>query len=138
MNFSSDNTEPEMSFEINVISLVDVVFTLLLFFMATTTFSDSRGIDVNLPSTKTGNQEKNVTKELTVSLTKAGDVFLAGKKIDEQALEQEFQRAVAENQTATLVVRADQDVSHGHVVTVLDLARSKGLNKIAIATLPSK
>jgi biopolymer transport protein ExbD len=34
----------------------------------------------------------------------------------------------------TLVIRADKEVLHGRVVAVMDLARTEGLSRLAIAT----
>jgi len=118
---------------INITPLIDVVFLLLIFFMVSTTFVVSPGIKVNLPKTESKEVARD-KKEINVAVSKAGKIYLDGTQITLADL----QRALAETakaDTDTLVViQADEVVSHGTVVQVMDAAKSNGFNKLAIAT----
>ncbi len=118
---------------LDVTPMIDIVFQLVLFFMVSTTFINSPGIEVDLPrsSSQVVLSDKN---DLQIWMTLAGEVFVDDDPVGLGELRQRLRRA-AERDTSTLVVlKADTGVEHGRVVTVMDMARSLGLSRIAIAT----
>jgi len=76
MNFSKDLVVEDEAVDVNVTSLVDIVFCLLLFFVVTTTFANALGINVNLPSAASGTVEP-ASKDITVSINAKEQIFLA-------------------------------------------------------------
>jgi biopolymer transport protein ExbD len=90
-------------------------------------------VDVTLPkaASATPSAEK---KGLLVNLTKDGDLFLGQEHITLDQLKTLFQTEKATRAEITVIVRADTEVPHGRVVEVMDLARTEGLNRLAIAT----
>lgn len=118
---------------IDITSLVDIVFQLVIFFVLTTTFVSNPGIEVDLPRAK-AHEIQHKTEEIVVALTSDGQIILHGKSINVEQLGAIFD-ATAEQSKATMVIlQADQDVAHGRVVEVMDLAKEKGLERLAIAT----
>ena len=136
MKFSSDPLIEESTIEINITPMVDVVFNLLIFFMVTTTFAQVSGIDVKLPASKSTKTE-NITEDIIVTMNTNGEIFLKDRKIDLEELARVISEAVKRSANSTLVVRADRDALHGMVVYVMDLAKEKGVSRIAIATQPT-
>lgn len=118
---------------IDVTPMIDVVFQLLIFFMVTTTFITSQGIQVDLPrsSAQVVLSEK---KDLNVLITQDGAVYLDDVAVTSDGLASALQRRAKVEPNAQVVIKADQGVSHGRVVAVMDLARSHGLTRLAIAT----
>ena len=133
MNFSKDLIIEDEAADINVTSLVDIVFCLLLFFVVTTTFANSLGINVNLPSAASGTVEA-ASKDITVSIDAGGRIFLADSPVTLSALKSEFARLEQQVSSSVLILRADEKVNHGLVVQVMDLAKEAGVQKLAIAT----
>ena len=138
MEFGIDPLPEENAVSIDLTSLVDVLFVLLLFFMVTTTFSDTSSISVNLPSASAQATE-TVKRDLAVRVTNAGELVNAEgdtkpKPITLEALSAELSRLSQSGTELTLVVRADTEAHHGVVVQVLDRAKQSGIQKIAIAT----
>ena len=90
-------------------------------------------MDVNLPkaASATPPTEK---KGLSVNLSKEGGLFLDKEPITLAQLKARFQTEKATGAEITVIVRADKEVSHGRVVEVMDLARTEGLSRLAIAT----
>ena len=135
--------------EFELVPLIDVVFTLLLFFALTTTFArpeDPRpvpeagaaeepiaGIGVELPRAGAEAMVK-VGKEVAVLVTRDGGLFLGGLPVTLPELSAAFRQAAIGAVGTTVVIRADAAASHGRVVEVMDLARELGLTDFAIAT----
>jgi len=111
--------------------VVDVVFNLLIFFALSLNFAAaSRGIDVKLPSTSSAQSLK--ADQLTINLTKTNKTYLNDKLVS--GLD-DLKTKLKEkgDPKALIVIRADNDVSHGHVVAIMDAVKIAGFNRIAIA-----
>jgi biopolymer transport protein ExbD len=119
--------------EINVTSLVDIIFNLLLFFMLTTSFSQSAGLEVRLPSASASDAEVR-PRDLVVALTRDGHTVVEGKSLTAEQLNARIADLKKRDAKATVIVQADKEVAHGRVVEVLDAAKSAGLKSVAIAT----
>src|SRR5882724_11653132 len=89
---------------INVTPLVDVVLVLLVVLMVTATYLASRSIPVDLPAGKTG---EATTAPLTVSLTKAGALYVDGVPCTEPQLREKLQTARRTDPDLRAVIAAD-------------------------------
>ncbi|MEL6348987.1 MAG: biopolymer transporter ExbD [Myxococcota bacterium] len=118
---------------VDVTPLIDIIFQLVLFFMVSTTFISSPGIEVDLPrsSAQTILQDDN---DLEVWITRDGAVKVDDVAVDQAGLRARFEAARKKNPRTLVIVKADKDVDHGRVVAVMDMARSLGLGRLAIAT----
>jgi len=130
MNFTQRTRRPEIALELT--PLIDVVFLLLIFFMVSTTFAVTSGIDVNLPSSKTTRIEERADK-IELSVTSEGRLFWDNAAVNDQVLIARLQSMARENPEMLVVIRADTHVMHGRVFFVMDAAREAGLHRIAIA-----
>jgi len=127
--------------EINVTPLVDVMLVLLIIFMVSTTIiteeQKSAGIKVDLPkSSSTGGAAE--AGDVIVALTKEGQIVHGGESISLEQLKGILEAAKTKNPKTVVIVQADKEVQHGRVAEVLDLARSLGLEQLAIATEASQ
>lgn len=139
MNFGVDPLPEESTVYIDLTSMIDVLFVLLLFFMVTTTFSASSSLDVNLP-TASAKTTQIAKMDLVVSLTENGAISIiedggTPKPVEAAALKSELEKLKKNGAELSLVLRADKHVDHGTVVTVLDNAKQAGIDRIAIATV---
>ena len=132
MRFKRQRREPT---RVDVTPLIDIIFQLVLFFMVSTTFVNSPGIKVDLPrsSAETMLQEQ---EDLHIWMTDAGAVYLDKKVVDFEALKTVLSSRAAVDPSTMVIIEADTNVEHGRVVGVMDLARSVGLERLAIATEP--
>lgn len=120
---------------LDITPIVDTVFNLLIFFALSLNFISTPGIQVNLP--KSGAQEvARERKDLRVAITPQNRIFLNETAVDLQTLAKKFQEGAAANQETQVLIQADEQVTHGKVVEVMDLARSVGLRRLAIVTQP--
>lgn len=137
MNFAPRSPEEP---EINLISLVDVVFMLLIFFMVTTTFVRSSGLKVMLP------QAEQVATHpppqmIEVAVDAEGRYYIDGRPLRDRSaltLERGLRQIGGEDTDRPLVIRADARASHQSVVTVMDVAARGGYRQLSIATLPAQ
>ena len=118
---------------VDVTPMIDIVFQLVLFFMVSTTFVTSPGIQVDLPRSSAQTVVSD-DKDLQVWVTAEGSVYVDQQPVDAEALRQRLLSAARANPNTMVVIKADAGVSHGRVVAVMDQARAQGLTRLAIAT----
>jgi biopolymer transport protein ExbD len=114
---------------INVTPLVDVVLVLLVVLMVTATYLASRAIPVDLPRGKTG---EATAAPLTVSLTKAGSLYVDGVPYSEAQLREKLAAARRSDPELRAVIAADGAVPHRRVVGLIDLLRQEHVERFAI------
>jgi biopolymer transport protein ExbD len=129
MQFSEPDEEQA---GINLTSLIDVVFLLLIFFMITSTFIKvERKLDLQLPEAKAAEVEQKERKPIQIEMDKRGRITLDGQLVTMKALETRLKEFQGKRKSA--VVRADRRLKHGTVTAVLGLCRDAGIREIAIA-----
>ena len=118
---------------INVINMVDVFLTLLIFFMMTTTFTSSYGIKIHLP--KSGVKSFTSSKKpITIYITKTGKIFYKNKELSEKELSLFMKNVKMRENNPTIIIKADKESTASSIVNVMGLSIEHGLYKIAIAT----
>jgi len=130
MRFSQTKRE-EISLGVSIAPLIDIVFLLLIFFMLTSHFDIISGIDIKLPDISERGSDQSVDT-MTVSLDKTGNCYLQKKKVTLKDLYLVIEE-LAKEKKINLILNADRDVTHGHVVRIMDLAKKAGINSIVIA-----
>ncbi len=118
---------------INIASLVDVLFLLLIFFMVTSAFVEQPNIKLELPTTK--HSEVSKIDKIVLSIARDGQLFLQDRPVDEKQLEKELRRIILDTGEDVLVLKADKEVSYGVVVDIMDDARGAGFKKVVAPTI---
>jgi biopolymer transport protein ExbD len=125
--------EPEKNLEINILPMIDVIFSILAFFIISTLFlTRSEGLPVDLPQAETSQQQSET--EVTVTIQANGKIALNKEEISIENLIPEVTKISQNSQETIVIVNADQAVSHGDVVNVMDQLRQVEGVKLAIAT----
>ena len=128
MQFRRTNT-PQAT--INIAPLVDVVFLLVIFFAVSTTFLETAGLKLELPSsTSTAKREPQV---LTVLLAEDGTLSYDGMTLDRQELAGRLKSALEAAERKVVVLRADRLARHGDVVAVMDVIQDAGAESMTLA-----
>lgn len=113
--------------EINVTPMVDVVLVLLLVFMVTAPMM-SRGIDVSLP---VADQPQIPPQDrITVSVRADGQIFVSDKVVNIVLLEDQLRAMTAGNANPVVYLAADESLSYGQVIRVVDVIKTAGINRI--------
>lgn len=126
--------------EINLISLIDVVLLLVIFFMLSSTFVDEGRLNVQLPSAVEPARQ-TPTGRIVVTVTQQG-----GYRVNERELanagRDTLRRAVAEvageARDMHVVLRADARATHQSVVTAMDVLGRMGFAQLDIATIQAE
>ncbi|ADO73221.1 ExbD/TolR family protein [Stigmatella aurantiaca] len=125
--------------EINITPLTDLFLVLLIIFMVTSTVivqqgpggGAKAGLKVNLPKGGAADVTARST-DLSVAVLANGQYVLGGNVVTEDELRGAFDKAKADNPDTVVIVQADEGVSHGTVVQVMELAKRAGLGQLAI------
>ncbi|HEX5305432.1 MAG TPA: biopolymer transporter ExbD [Dyella sp.] len=127
-------------FEINVIPLIDVLLTLLMFFVLTTTFVQHSRMQVTLPKASAENRDAQ-TPLLTVMIDRDGRFYVGSDEVMGEGIEP-LKRMLAQNagdrRDGQVVIRADAMTPHQYVVTAMDALGQLGFSKLSIATTPTR
>jgi biopolymer transport protein ExbD len=126
--------------EINVISLVDVLLVLVLFFMVSTTFMRESEIGLRLPQATAEGAPEVPADALEITITQDGSYLINGRGLvnsEQRTLRAGIERLVGDRRDMPVYIRADAEATHQAVVTALDVAGQLGFVEINIATVNS-
>jgi biopolymer transport protein ExbD len=115
-----------------LVSLIDIVFMLLIYFLLTTNFMVDEGIKIKLPQAKAAAPQTQ--KEITVYVDRDGRVFLSNKQIPNDLLFKKLKEMIGGQQNRLVVVKADRLVLLNNVVRVMDIAKAAGAERLCLAT----
>lgn len=132
----SFRTRRAVNYTINIASLVDILFILLIFFVVTSTFVEQPNIKLDLPSAK--HAETSESQGLVLTITRDSRLFLGKQPIGITELDAALRSKVAASGEPTLILRADKEVPYGAVVAVMDVARGAGLKRMTAITISEK
>ena len=118
--------------EINITPLTDVALVLLIIFMITAPLIVQSGIKVKLPGAVTS--DVTPEKNIILTITAEGKVFLGNQEIAIKDLFEPVAALLAVSQAKIVIINADKNVPHGIVVSVLDVARQSGAEKLFEST----
>lgn len=132
VNLESDNPD----IRIEIVPLIDVIFCILTFFiLAAVGLTRQQAINVDIPKASTGVAQ--LRELLVVSIDPGGQLYLEKQPVNSEQLYQNLLAYVRTNPTGTIVLNASQNTSYNQVVEVLDLLRSVGGDRVALATQPA-
>jgi biopolymer transport protein ExbD len=128
--------------DITLISMIDVLFVLLLFFMVSTTFNKNTEVNIKLPEAE-GTEATDHPKTVSLLIDADGIYSLIGEDglphqlIDQNraGLKQELSRLAAQAKDLPFIINADDKTPNKAVMTALDLAGQVGFSHITFATL---
>lgn len=122
---------------VDLTSLIDVVFLLLLFFMVSTTFEHQAVLKVDLPEASAVEAPIEQADRLELVIDDSGRMYLNDQQLvdsDARTLRAAFEQAAGEDRSLPLILRADRETPHHFVVTAMDVAGQLGFRNLSIAT----
>jgi biopolymer transport protein ExbD len=131
--------KPRETVDINLASLIDVVFILLLFFVVTTTFTRETQLRVELPEAVTGaSADDQNAKQLDIAISADG-VFSVNNQVlpsnDLASLVEALQKESAGDTSLPLSISADGKTQHQAVITAMDAAGKLGFSHLRMTTV---
>lgn len=125
--------------EINIISLIDVILVLLIFFMATATFENQARLKVTLPEASADSVESDRAGDaLVIQISEQGRFFVGGRELVNDrfdVLKQAIAQAAGDDRARRVMIRADGKTPHQAVVSAMDAVGQLGFSNLSIATV---
>ena len=122
---------------VDLTSLIDVVFLLLIFFMVSTTFERQAFLKVELPEASAVEDRIDRPEQLELVIDSEGRMFLNQERMvdsDLRTLRVALEQLAGEDRSLPLILRADRQTPHHFVVTAMDAAAQMGFQNLSIAT----
>jgi biopolymer transport protein ExbD len=124
--------------EVNLVSLIDVVLMLVVFFMLSSTFVDENRLKIRLPEASPAPVPRGTEERLVVEITASGAYRVNDSELvnsSPETLRRAILRLPIGARAMPVTVRADGRASHQSVVTAMDVIGRIGFREINIATV---
>ena len=138
MRFDTSSSEDDV--EINLTALIDVIFTLIIFFVITTSFNNRSALKITLPSSQSS-QVEEARLPLTIIIDRTGNYYVGDTALvqkDLASLKQAIALQAGTDKSRTLIIQADAATSHQSVITAMDAIGQLGFTRLSMATTPEK
>ncbi|MGR5368964.1 ExbD/TolR family protein [Photobacterium damselae] len=117
--------------QIDLTSMLDIVFIMLIFFIVTSSFVRESGVEVNRPQASHAVSQKDAG--IFIAITSANDIYIDKRIIDAERVQATIEHMLVDQPDASLVIQADEHAYNGTVVKVMDAAKGAGVKNIALA-----
>lgn len=115
--------------------MIDVVFLLLCFFVASQVFSQWEAeIDIALPTAQTSEAPQRLPGEIILNILRDGGVVVNGRSMEPPALADMLKRLATMFPGQPVLIRADRQTAYENVIRVLDMCRQSDIWNISFAT----
>ena len=119
---------------LNLTSMIDVLFLLIIFFMAGTKFTEmERSIGLNVPQVADPGAMTPAPEPKVVSVYKDGQVTLGSRDVTLEQLTGLLATARQQYKDLTVLVRGDQAATHGRMSQVYSACKKAGVSEMAIS-----
>lgn len=117
--------------EINITSLIDIVFILLIFMIVTTVFVEETGVEVQRPEAASASDlEQN---SILIAITAEGNVVYGGREIGVSGVRGTVQRLLQQEEMP-VILQVDKAVTVDLYTRVHDAALLGGAKRVSLAT----
>ena len=118
---------------INVTPLVDITLVLLIIFMVTARYISEPSIGVTLPKSSSSSAGEASEKNVFLTIDQSHQIYLNNSLVAQEKLGESIRQLLAKRADLNLIIRADKNISHGEVISILDEVRSQGVTEFGIA-----
>ena len=119
--------------EINVTPLVDVMLVLLIIFMVTAPMLQ-RSVDVRLPKVESGTDARD--QNTIVTIDSKNRLYLNQRRVHPDLLGKRLTETLATRRNQFVFLRADEGVTYGRVMVVMNEIKQAGVEQVGLVTEP--
>lgn len=124
--------KPRSPLRVELVPMIDISYIIITFLLVFAVFrSSDAALKLNLPRAVTAEHE--VQLPVTITVTKAGQFFVAGQAVSADQLKDLVRSRVGQHPDQGIVIRTDRDVRFQYIVDAMDAVRSVGGSRIALA-----
>ena len=127
----SKRKDDEEAGEIDLTTMLDVVFILLIFFIVTSVFVTEAGIDVSKPEAST--VEDTSGDMILIAVGPQGDIWIDGDQIDPRFIRARFELRLADAPNSAVIIQGDESASNEQIMLILKAAREANINDVSIS-----
>lgn len=125
--------------QIQILPLIDVVFCILTFFLlAALQFTRQQAINIDLPkastSTVTGITSESATQIVTIDAV--GNLYVEKQPVQREQLPEKLRQYLQANPNGTLVLNASRTATYNDVISILDVMRQVGGDRVSLGIIP--
>ncbi|HUI46376.1 MAG TPA: biopolymer transporter ExbD [Nitrospirota bacterium] len=128
---SFERRERHIIRELNLVPLIDVLLTILFFYMIVSPMM-SRGLDVNLP--KSAANSIKPEDRIVLTVTRSQELFVEKERVDISHLKGVLDSIRKSKPMVNVYLRADKDAPYGAVVQVMDVVKRAGIDRLGMVT----
>jgi len=121
-----------------IVSLVDILTILLIFFVVSTTFKkDQPEVQINLPESKTAAAVPAEMEHALITVDQNDEIKLDGRAVSADDLEGAV-RDLPATRKSSLALQADKKASYGTIIKVMDALKLAGVKNLPAFTREQK
>lgn len=117
--------------ELDMTPMLDIVFIMLIFFIVTSSFVKTAGIEINPPSANSAEQQDNAN--IFIAISDTGAIWLDNREVDIRSVRSLISRLHADSPDSAVVIQADKNSKTDHLMQVMDQVRQAGVSNVAVA-----
>ncbi|WP_309386575.1 ExbD/TolR family protein [Cerasicoccus frondis] len=120
--------------EINLSSMIDCIFILLIFFIVTTVFVEETGVQVNKPDASANPENNNEENDnVMIEITANNKIVFEGQEIPISQVKNVVKKGMKDSVTPVMI-RSHENAAHGIFISVWDQAASAGAQQLSFTT----
>lgn len=118
---------------INIASLIDVVFLLIIFFMVVSHITMNEAEPIALPAATQGKpQQEKQPDGIIITIRNTGQTVIGSEEIPTDKLKDSIKKIANSSPTASIIIRAHKDIEWQKVRNVMNDCAACGLKKIKV------
>ena len=132
-------TAPPEEPTLNLTPMIDVILTLVIFFMVASRFTDEeKALGVKVPTVSKQGAVSRTASPQVISVFSDGHIMLGKQPVSVDELTKQLTDAHGQYRKQSVIVRGDRNTTHGRMVEVYEACHAAGISEVAISVKEAK